>query len=106
MSRTKRLMAVPPLRAKEVSSATSGSARTSSAAWRRYSSETGIEVLRHGDVVFGVELSAPHQHPFAFAEVYAGAVERLQPGVIVALREPEEQPLDLDALALSQERMK
>src|SRR5512142_3201046 len=91
MSRTKRLIAVPPFSAKQVSWATSGITRTSSAACLRYSSDAGIEVPRHRDIVFRVELSAAHQHALALAEVDGRSVHSLQPGVAVALGKPEEQ---------------
>src|SRR4051812_17553763 len=106
MSRTKRLMAVPPFRAKQVSFATSGIVRTSSAAWRRYCSDAAIEVLRHGDVVFCVQLAAAHEHALAFAMVDAGVVELLQPSVIVAVREPEEQPLHSYVSAIGEKPLK
>src|SRR5438876_12197921 len=106
MSRTKRLMAVPPLRAKQVSVATSGKVRTSSAAWRRYCSDAAIEVLRHRDVVFGVQLAAAHEHALAFTKVDVCAVELLQPGMVVAFREPEEQPLHFYVSAISEQRLK
>src|ERR1700722_5391140 len=106
MSRTKRLMAVPPLSAKLVSAARSGIVRTSSAAWRRYCSDAAIKLLRHRDVVFAVQLAAADETALAFAKVDARAVELLQPGVIVALREPEEQALYLDATAIGEQHLK
>src|SRR5262249_20587273 len=74
-------------------------------ACRRYCSDAGIQLLRHRDVVFRVELAAPHEHALALAEIDFRAVELLQPGVAVALREPEEQALDLDALAVDEKRL-
>src|SRR6266852_2861423 len=106
MLRTNRLMAVPPLRAKQVSSATNGITRMRSAACRRYCSAAGIKVFRHGYVVFRVEFSAPHEHALALAEVYASPVYFLQPGVIVAFRKPEEEALHLHVLAVGEERLK
>src|SRR5215469_14074767 len=106
MSRTKRLMAVPPFRAKQVSVATSGMVRTSSAAWRRYCSDAAIKALRHRDVVLCIQLAAAHEHPFAFAKVDARAVEPRQPGVVVAVREPEEQPLHFYVSAVGEKPLK
>src|SRR5215468_3905553 len=100
MLRTKRFMAVPPLSAKQVSAPTSGIVRTSNAACFRYCSDAGIELLRNGDVVFRIELAAAHEHAFALAKIYRGLVYLLQPGMIVSFREPEEQALNLDALAV------
>src|SRR5215471_1120068 len=91
MFRTKRLMAVPPFRAKQVSSATKGRTRISRAACRRYCSDAGIHILRNCYVVLRVELAAAHEHALAFAKVDACAIYLRQPGMIVALREPEEQ---------------
>src|SRR5690349_18565285 len=106
MFRTKRLMAVPPFRAKQASSATKGSTRMRSPAFCRYSSDAAIEILGDRDVVFRVELAAAHEHALALAEVNGGTVYFLKPRMIVAVREPEEQALDLDVLAVGEERLK
>src|SRR5664279_557060 len=106
MSRTKRLMAVPPFSAKRVSAATSGIVRTSSAAWRRYCSDAGIEALRHRNVVFRVELATAQEHALALAKVNALAVELLQPRMVMSFREPEEQAFHLDAPAVREQRLK
>src|SRR5258706_11477485 len=85
ISRTKRLMAVPPFIAKQASSATKGRTRMSNAAFCRYSSAIGIEVFRYRDVVFRIKFAAANEHALALAEIYGGAVYSLQPRVIVAI---------------------
>jgi hypothetical protein len=103
MLRMKRLIAVPPLSAKSFSAATNGRTWISNAACRRYRSATGIEIRRHGDVEFRIELSTALQHPLARPQIYLAAVDLLQPCMIVPLRKPEEEPLDLDATAIGEQ---
>jgi len=98
-SRTNRLMAVPPLRAKQFSVATCGSTRTSKLTCRRYASSNAIKILRYGDLIGRVELAAIDQFALAGAEIDRRFVETFQPGVAVAVGVEEEEPLHFHAAA-------
>src|SRR2546425_11769488 len=95
MSRTKRLIAVPPLSAKQSSSATRGKVLISSATWLRWVLLNAIEILRHSDLIGGVELAALNQHPFALAQIDRILVDPLCPRVLMTVSEKEEEPLHL-----------
>lgn len=65
----------------------------------------GIEVVRDGYEVFGVEFATLDEHPLSRAEIDFRLVDLLEPGVLMSLREPEEQSFDLDAFAVIQKRL-
>src|SRR5215470_9306912 len=66
-------------------------------------SAKGIESLWHGDLIGLVELAAFHQHALALAQVDRVFVEPLEPSVLMAVGEVEEQALHLHAAAVSEE---
>ena len=80
-----------------------GNAFTSNSTCPRYDSSGCIEVHRHRDLVFRVELPAPDQRAFPAAEVDTGEIQPADPLVAMAFREPQEQALDLDATAHREE---
>src|SRR5271166_4193891 len=106
MSRTNRLIAVPPLSAKAVSAATSGKVFISRATCLRYASFTAIDRLRNSDVEGRVQLAASHEHSFSAPEVDILPVQLLQPGVRVPLGEPQEQALHFYVTAGDKQRLK
>src|SRR5580700_7298127 len=95
MSRTKRLNALSPLSAKQSSCATRGIVWTTRAACRRYSSSSGIEVLRHSDMVSGIEFAAARENALACTKIDAFSIDLFEPGMIVTLGKPEEETLHL-----------
>ena len=60
----------------------------------------GIETLRHGDQIDGIEATAANQHALAAAKIDGGLVETLAPGVLMPVGKEEEQPLHLHAAAI------
>ena len=80
MSRTNRLIAVPPLSAKHASGTTYLSARTASSVCSSYSSASGIEFRhRHHHPIFRVIGSAGPERPLAAAEIDAREINIIQP---------------------------
>lgn len=75
----------------------------SSVTWRRYNSANAIEILRHGDLILGVQLASIDQHALALAEIDLLSLEAFEPCVLVTVGEEEEQPLDLYVTAVRQE---
>src|SRR5688572_21568165 len=102
MFRMNRLMAVPPLRAKAFSCAISGRVRMRSATCCLYVSRNGMQILRHGDLVRGVELAVFYKHALALAEIDFFLVEPVQPGMPMTISEEEEETFDLYAFAICQ----
>src|ERR1700730_140938 len=66
-------------------------------------SAKGIELLGDGDKIIPIQLAALDQHALAFAEVDGFFVEPLEPSVLMAVGEIEEQALHLDAAAVGEE---
>src|SRR3979490_2480853 len=102
-SRTNRLIAVPPLRAKHASSVTRGRTRMRRATCRLYMSANAIQIPGNGYVIGGVEDAAFDKHTLAAAQIDSFLVESLEPWMLVPIGKIEEQTLDLDARAILQE---
>jgi len=104
MSRKNKLMAVPPFSANWGSSA-----QMNSLDQQRHLVpivfRQGIEVVRNGYQIFGIELAAFDKHAFSRTEVDFGLIYLRQPCTPMPLCEPKEQPLDLDALAVVQQHL-
>src|SRR3569623_3444163 len=98
ISRTNRLIAVPPLSAKQRSLATIGSTATSSRTCAKFGlSGLIIEVGRQRDEIFRMQLPAWRQHALALAKIHLGQLKMRQPLMLMPLGQRQEKPLHLHA---------
>src|SRR6202041_4083070 len=86
-SRMKRLIAVPPLRAKQVSVAIEGSARTRRAtcAWKTslaiVSASSVEQFHRKGDLIARVKVTLGNQLTFSFPKIDGGLIQMFEQGM-------------------------
>src|SRR5271168_2809680 len=96
-SRTKRLIAVPPLSAKQASAATYGSTRTRRATCAVKTSlgivsSSGSEQLCwECDLIARVEMALGNQLTLSLSEIDGRLIQMFQPGVSVPVRIPEKE---------------
>src|SRR4029077_13096350 len=103
-SRTNRLIAVPPLRAKQRSFATSGNTSSKSTTCGRYGLSSGsTEWLRDGDREAHIQPSAARHLPFALSKRDTVDLHFATPGRILARHEKEKQAFHFDAGASFQQ---
>src|ERR1700733_5273256 len=108
-SRTKRLIAVPPLRAKQVSVPTWGNTRTRRATCDSKTS-LGIVITSNRekfcwerDLIARVEMALRNQLSLSFPEIDGRLIQMFEPGMSMPVRVPEKEALYLHTLAFPEE---
>ena len=65
-----------------------------------------VGILRHGDLIDGVQCSSAHEQPLSFTEIDCLLVEALQPRMLVPVGKEEEQALHFDTATIEEEFLK